>query len=151
MWLYRKNNPTDDAFVYACLAQLSSEEGRPLKISVHDLGNELNRSQPTVHCIICMHNDDAIGMALWQKRFSPYSGGYNFFLIDIVVTEQWRGQGVGKGFFRHFEEVCREERLRKIEFFVDSDNHKAQAFYRSLGYVHQSYVQHWGKPVLASH
>ena len=54
---------------------------------------------------VAVHDDRVVGMALHHARYSTWKG-VTWYLEDLVVTESWRGKGVGKALFNEVVSVA---------------------------------------------
>lgn len=70
-----------------------------------------------------------IGMALYYIRYSTWKGA-RMYLEDIVVTEEWRGRGIGKLLFNCLIDECREKGWGAISWQVLEWNEPAIRFYK---------------------
>lgn len=70
-----------------------------------------------------------IGFALWYIRFSTWKG-QRMYLEDLIVTEDWRGKGIGHMLFDQLISECRELGLAGMNWQVLDWNEPAIRFYR---------------------
>lgn len=70
-----------------------------------------------------------IGFALYYIRYSTWKGT-RMYLEDIIVTEQWRGKGVGKLLFDQLIAEAKEKQFSGIVFQVLEWNEPAINFYK---------------------
>lgn len=73
-----------------------------------------------------------IGFALYYIRYSTWKG-CRLYLEDLVVTERFRGRGIGKMLFERLFEEVREKKLKGINWQVLDWNEPAINFYKKLG------------------
>jgi len=69
------------------------------------------------------------GMALYYTRYSTWKG-CRMYLEDIIVTERWRGKGIGKLFFDELMKEAKEKQFSGIMFQVLEWNTPAINFYK---------------------
>ncbi|MGF1748635.1 GNAT family N-acetyltransferase [Vibrio cionasavignyae] len=66
-----------------------------------------------------------------------------------MVSDNFRGQGIGKVLLHGIEQYCREYDVLKITLEVDDENTVAKRLYRSCDFadyqVEQKDLQHWQK------
>ncbi|MGG9971285.1 N-acetyltransferase family protein [Ferruginibacter sp. SUN002] len=74
------------------------------------------------------------GFALWYVRFSTWKG-QRMFLEDLLVTEDMRGQGIGRLLFDELIKVAKEKKYSGIAWQVLDWNEPAINFYKKLGDV----------------
>lgn len=70
-----------------------------------------------------------IGFALWYIRYSTWKG-QRLYLEDLIVTEAWRGKGIGKLLFDKLIEVCEEKKFNGMTWQVLDWNEPAINFYK---------------------
>jgi GNAT superfamily N-acetyltransferase len=74
-------------------------------------------------------DETIIGFALYYIRYSTWKGA-RMYLEDIVVTEEWRGKGVGKLLFNCLVEEAKEKGWEAISWQVLEWNEPAINFYK---------------------
>jgi GNAT superfamily N-acetyltransferase len=72
---------------------------------------------------------DVKGFALYYIRYSTWKG-QRMYLEDILVTESWRGKGLGKLLFDSLIEEAKEKKLNGIVWQVLEWNEPAINFYK---------------------
>jgi GNAT superfamily N-acetyltransferase len=72
-----------------------------------------------------------IGFALYYIRYSTWKG-QRMYLEDILVTEAWRGKGVGKLLFDQLIAEAKEKKLNAISWQVLEWNEPAIRFYKKF-------------------
>ncbi len=70
-----------------------------------------------------------IGFALYYIRYSTWKGA-RMYLEDILVTESWRGKGIGKLLFNCLIEEAKEKGWKAISWQVLEWNEPAINFYK---------------------
>ena len=73
-----------------------------------------------------------IGMALHHARYSTWKGR-TWYLEDLVVTESWRGRGVGAQLFQAVMKRAWDEGAMRLEWQVLDWNEPALRFYAKHG------------------
>lgn len=71
------------------------------------------------------------GFALYYIRFSTWKG-QRMYLEDILVTESWRGKGLGKLLFERLIEEAKEKQFSGITWQVLEWNKPAIDFYKKF-------------------
>ena len=104
-------------------------------------GLRLIIEQPTVGRIYCASESRKIvGMASLLFTVSTAEGGWAAWLEDMVVSPDWRGQGVGKRLLSAAIAGAREAGCSRITLLTDADNHSAMRFYQRAGFVRSQMI-----------
>lgn len=83
------------------------------------------------------HKEGIVGMALHHPRYSTWKGR-TWHLEDLVVTQAWRGRGIGKALFHAVARRAVEAGAQRLEWQVLDWNESAIGFYKHL----QASVEH---------
>lgn len=70
-----------------------------------------------------------IGFALYYIRYSTWKG-QRMYLEDIIVTESWRGKGIGSMLFAALQQEAKQKQFNAICWQVLEWNEPAIHFYR---------------------
>lgn len=70
-----------------------------------------------------------IALALYYIRYSTWKGR-RMFLEDIIVTESWRGKGIGSMLFERLQEEAKEKGFSGMAWQVLEWNEPAINFYK---------------------
>lgn len=84
---------------------------------------------PVWKAFIAEDNGGIIGMALYYVRYSTWKG-CRLYLEDLVVTEEYRGKGVGKSLFDKIIIEAKEQGFNGMTWQVLDWNEPALNFYR---------------------
>lgn len=84
---------------------------------------------PVWKAFAAVHNDTVIGFALYYVRYSTWKG-CRMYLEDLLVTESWRGKGIGKLLFDHLIVEAKEKKFNGIAWQVLEWNAPAINFYK---------------------
>lgn len=72
------------------------------------------------------------GFALCFYNYSTFQGQPGIFIEDIYVRPEYRGQGIGKMFFRHIAKRAIDEKCGRIQWSVLKWNEPSIEFYKSM-------------------
>jgi len=86
-------------------------------------------NNPVWKAFVAVDNDVIIGFALYYIRFSTWKGR-RVYLEDFIVTEEYRGKGVGKLLFERIIQETKELGYSGMVWQVLDWNEPAIAFYK---------------------
>ena len=58
-----------------------------------------------VHALICEHQGEAIGIAIYFYNYSTWLAQSGLYLEDLYVSQKFRGQGAGKQLLKHLANI----------------------------------------------
>lgn len=76
---------------------------------------------------------EVVGLALWFRNFSTWTGTHGIHLEDLYVTPEARGRGHGRRLLASLARICVDRGYGRLEWVVLDWNAPSIAFYRSLG------------------
>ena len=104
---------------------------------------------PYFHGFISFVDNKPAGFAVCFESFSTYRAQRVMNIHDFMVSDSFRGKGVGKAQLNGIEQYCRDNDYLKITLEVSNDNVAAKNLYSSLDYEDYRVVlkgqQHWQK------
>ena len=92
-------------------------------------------AERSFEAILAFLDSEPAGCALFHTRFSTWLGRPGLYLEDLYVTEQARGQGVGRRLMTRLASIAVERGWGRIDFHV-LDWNPARRFYHRLGMAH---------------
>lgn len=92
----------------------------------------------TAHGLICEHNGQPIGYAVYFFNYSTWLGKHGLYLEDLYISPEARGLGAGKALLRHLAQVAVARGCGRFEWSVLDWNTPAIDFYESFGARPQS-------------
>lgn len=95
--------------------------------------------QPVWWGFVACAEDTIVAFALYYIRYSTWKG-QRMYLEDILVTEQWRGQGIGALLMTALQEEARKKQLHGISWQVLNWNEPAIRFYQKY---HAMFDDEW--------
>lgn len=96
-------------------------------------------ANPVWWAFVAESNGDVKGFALYYIRYSTWKG-QRMYLEDILVTESWRGKGLGKLLFDRLIIEAKERKLNGIVWQVLEWNEPAINFYKKY---HADFDPEW--------
>jgi len=75
-----------------------------------------------------------IGMISAQALISTAEGGISVLVEDVVIDENYRGQGIGRELLKTMERWAIEKGARRLQLLADINNSSALTFYDKLNW-----------------
>jgi GNAT superfamily N-acetyltransferase len=88
------------------------------------------------------HEGPLVGYACLYWHFSSLEAVESVLMNDLYVTEDARGEGVGRALIEATAEVARERGAPFVEWATAPDNHTAQRLYDSTGAERSEWVSY---------
>ena len=85
-------------------------------------------SRPVWKAFVVEADDFIVGFAIYYVRYSTWKG-CRLYLEDLIVTESWRGKGIGKVLFDRLIQEARELGFNGMTWQVLDWNEPAIKFY----------------------
>lgn len=82
--------------------------------------------------IVAEENDFIAGFALYYTRYSTWKG-CRLYLEDFLVTESYRGRGIGKLLFEAIMKAAKDKNFNGMNWQVLDWNEPAIRFYKKYG------------------
>lgn len=119
--------------IFELIKELALYEKAPHEVTVNynhfvECGFGTN---PVWFAIVAENNSTVIGVALYYTRYSTWKGS-RMYLEDILVTEKFRGHGIGKALFERLLAICSEKKFNGMTWQVLNWNEPAINFYRKF-------------------
>ena len=134
--IIRKGIREDMPRVLELIQELAVFEKQPdaVEITVSDLERDGFGSHPLFEILIAEINGEIPGMALFYNRYSTWKGK-TIHLEDLIVSEKWRGTGIGMKLYQAVMEEAKKQNVRRVEWNVLDWNTPAITFYEKTGAV----------------
>lgn len=84
-------------------------------------------------CEVAEVGGAVVGLALWYRSFSTWTGRTGLYLEDLYVRPEHRGAGAGRALLARLAQICVERGWSRLEWAVLDWNAPAIGFYRSIG------------------
>jgi len=98
-----------------------------------DLHDALFGPQPRAEVVLACVGDEVGGFALFYGNYSTFRGQCGLHLEDLYVSPSWRGRGIGRRLLVHLANLTIERGCRRLEWWVQTGDERAVAFYDTLG------------------
>ena len=130
----RKATKNDMPSVLKLINELAVYEREPdaVEVTVADLERDGFGDQPLFNCFVAQAEDKIVGMALFYNRYSTWKGK-TIHLEDLIVSEDYRGKGIGMQLYKKVMQFALEEKIKRVEWVVLDWNTPAVNFYKNTG------------------
>jgi GNAT superfamily N-acetyltransferase len=130
--IIRKGLPEDIANALHLVKELAAFELAPneVEVTIEEMIHWGFGADKLFDFFVAEKNNTIIGIALYYYKYSTWKGKC-LFLEDIIVTENERGQGIGKLLFNEVIKVAKEKKVRRMEWQVLDWNKAAIDFYKT--------------------
>lgn len=125
----------DVPLIHALIVELAVYEREPdaVKATEADLHTALFTTPPAAECVLAVHEGAPVGLALFSRNYSTWTGKPGLYLEDLFVRPEARGQGLGKALLAHLAGIAVARGYGRFEWSVLDWNTPAIGFYTSLG------------------
>jgi GNAT superfamily N-acetyltransferase len=151
--MIRPAGPDDVAVVLELIHALAEYEraADQVQATPEAIADALFGPQAVASCLLAVddNGDGAdpvaapVGMALWFRTFSTWTGVPGIYLEDLFVRPHARGAGHGRALLAALADIAVERGYARLEWAVLDWNEPAQGFYRALGARPQSGWDVW--------
>ncbi len=133
--LIRPAREGDEAEIVRLVKALATYEREPdaVKLDVNLLHSALFGPQPAASALVAEGPHELVGLALWYRTFSTWTGRPGMHLEDLYVQADARRAGLGRRLMAGLASICVEQGLARMEWDVLEWNEPAAVFYKSLG------------------
>lgn len=135
--MIRPAEPSDVPVILALIGELAGYERAPDRVEINRtlLERALFGPEPSAFCRVATERGAVVGMAIYYRSFSTWTGYPGLYLEDLYVRESHRGRGFGKALLASLARLAVEEGCRRLDWSVLEWNEPAIGFYRSIGAV----------------
>ena len=132
--LIRKAEKKDSLAILNLIKELALFEKEPesVKLKLSDIENDGFGTKPLFECIVAEINNRIIGMAIYYPRYSTWNGP-TIHLEDLIVSEQYKGKGIGTQLYSNFIKMALNSGVKRVEWNVLDWNSPAINFYKKSG------------------
>lgn len=117
------------------IANLYRELNTLSPVSVLPERIEAVANSDNTHLLVCDDGDDIIATALVCLCQDVMFDNQPFALVEnVVVSADYKREGIGKSMMEHIEAFCVEQDCSKIMLQTSSKNRAARDFYTAMGY-----------------
>lgn len=130
----REGQKSDMPAVLMLIKELASfeKEANAVEITAEDLERDGFGEKSLFKVFIAEKNEEIVGMALFYERYSTWKGR-SIHLEDLIVKQQYRGEGIGKALYTKVLTYAHDQNLKRVSWEVLDWNKVAIDFYNSTG------------------
>jgi GNAT superfamily N-acetyltransferase len=134
----REATPDDVADILRLIRELATYEREPdaVETTEDDLHRWLFGEDAVASCLVAESGETGsavVGIALWFRNFSTWTGQPGIYLEDLFVEPAHRGSGLGKALLAALARIAVERGYRRLEWAVLKWNQPSIDFYEALG------------------
>ena len=132
----RKGRIEDMPRVLELIQELAAFEKQPdaVEVTVSDLERDGFGVNPLFQILVAEIDGAIPGIALFYNRFSTWKGK-TIHLEDLIVSEKYRGSGIGMKLYEAVMAEAKNQNVRRVEWNVLDWNIPAISFYEKTGAV----------------
>jgi GNAT superfamily N-acetyltransferase len=132
--LVRKGCREDIPGIFRLIKELAQFEKASEEVinTAQQLESDGFGNRPYFDCFVADRNGEIVGLALYYFSYSTWKGK-SLYLDDLIVTEQFRGNGIGKKLFNEVAKVARDSGCGKMHWQVLDWNTPAIEYYKTQG------------------
>lgn len=131
----RKAKTGDSALILGLLHELAAYEKLldRFVLSEADIARDMLGPVAVCHCALAFAGAAPAGIATWLWTYKTFGARRGLYLEDLYVRPEFRGRGLGRGFFHWLAGVAVGEGAAAMEWQVLDWNTLSIEFYRGLG------------------
>jgi GNAT superfamily N-acetyltransferase len=131
----RRASETDVPVILQLIRELAEYEKLPHEVVATEasLKQTLFGAKPYAEALLAYADGEPVGLCLYFHNYSTFLSKPGLYIEDIFVRPAYRGQGVGKAFFRVVAGIAQERGCGRMEWWVLDWNTPAIDFYKKLG------------------
>lgn len=132
---YRMATADDAEAIFGLIYELAEYENAADQVeSTPDILREWIFERGAAEVLLADHTDaGVVGMALFFQNFSTWTGKGGLYLDDLVVSREFRHQGIGSQLMHRLAAICEERGWPRFDWVCMDWNEPSLQFYRSLG------------------
>ncbi|AYN00602.1 GNAT family N-acetyltransferase [Chryseobacterium sp. 3008163] len=97
------------------------------------LSQHLFALEPDLKCLVVEYNKKIVGYSTFIKQFSTWEAQYYVYIDCLFLTENIRGNGIGKQVMEKIKEYAQSANCSVIQWQTPDFNTRAIKFYHNLG------------------
>lgn len=138
----RKAQKTDVSAALRLINELAVFEKEPdaVLVTEEELLADGFGDHPLYGLLVAESGGQLVGMSLYYYRYSTWNGKC-LYLEDLIVTDKFRGNGIGSALFEATIDVAKTDRCRRMNWQVLDWNTPAIEFYKKYeAYLDEEWI-----------
>lgn len=133
--MIREATPADVPDVLRLIRALATYEREPDAVvtTEADLQRWVFGADAVASVLVAEAEGRVVGIALWFRSFSTWTGQPGIYLEDLFVEPDARGSGLGKAMLVELARIAVDRGYARVEWAVLDWNQPSIDFYESLG------------------
>jgi GNAT superfamily N-acetyltransferase len=135
--IVRPARRSDVPTLVGLICDLATYEREPDAVEIDEdrLTEALFAEVPVVFANVADDDGEVLGMTVYFRNFSTWTGRLGLYLEDLFVRPEARGRGVGRALLGALVDEARTHGYARIDWSVLDWNESAIGFYKSIGAV----------------
>lgn len=131
----REATPTDVPDILRLIRDLATYEREPDAVETTEdhLHTWLFGVDPVASVLVAEAGGEVVGIALWFRTYSTWTGVPGIYLEDLYVDPAQRGSGLGKALLAALARIAVDRGYRRLDWAVLDWNTPSIEFYEALG------------------
>jgi GNAT superfamily N-acetyltransferase len=132
---YRPAREADVPLILGYIKKLAEYEKllHEVEATEEDIRESLFCADPKAFCVLAEQGGKTAGFAVCFYNYSTFQGKPGIYIEDIFVEPEFRGHGIGKGFFSYLAKKALDENCGRIQWWVLDWNEPSIDFYKKMG------------------
>ncbi|HRI41627.1 MAG: GNAT family N-acetyltransferase [Bacteroidota bacterium] len=133
-FIIRPARAADVPAMFALVKELALFEKAPEQVtnSEADMLRDGFGEQPVFRSLVAECEGQVVGLAIFFVKYSTWKGK-GLYLDDLIVTETYRGRGIGLALLKAYLEEARRSGARQVHWQVLDWNQPAIDLYKKMG------------------
>lgn len=136
----RRMRPEETGIVADMMRALAKDSGSTVvpKVTGEQIREHAFSAVPLIWCYVAEYENELVGTILLEPMFSTWRGQKGFYVVDLYVSPQQRGKGLGEMLIRQAASEGRAAGFEFLRLEVEPDNQRAADLYLRLGFKEDS-------------
>lgn len=134
----RRARPADTDSIIQMVGELAAHHGDTPTLTPDDLARDLFSEHPWIFVLVAETEDKLVGYAAMCGLTQLHFGIRGMDMHHLFTEAAFRRHGVGRSLVEACKAEAKRLSCRYLTVSTHPDNHHAQAFYESLGFVRKN-------------